>query len=271
MKTKLLLAFIVASSNLAAQDYQSISSVSIRNTDHGSKDLNTYFFNSTFYFDKKKSIGPIDQFAYINTLSNLEGGYTQSENIGGYDDTKYGRIGGELFVDKFVVSGRYSHADSFIGNTNNYRVSLGYLFNDNFLVRSFVHKTENIDATYRFEAKYNHQISQTDYIGFSASADEEIDNQEISATYFTQLSDGKYLKLSGEYNDNKTFDDNWSIKGQYYFNDKTSVYLQQQKNDVHSVGAKYFFTDSLALSMDLTDNKKRKNGDSITLALHVQL
>jgi len=270
MKYKLLITALLVSVSATAQEYQSISSLEASNTDFGSVDLNRYYLNSTYYFDKKSSIGPVDQFSYINTTNNLSASYSQSETFS-VDDNKYTSFNGEVYINKLLIGGRYSDFNAADFSSNSYSMSLGYLFNENFLLSSTVHKTEEIAATYTFLAKYNHQINQTDYFGLSATTDDEVDSKGISATYFTALADNKYLKVTAEYNDDELNGDHWRAKGEYYLNDYTSAFLQYQKNDYQEIGAKHFFNDHIALSASYLSHDNDNDIEVFNLTLHLQL
>jgi len=270
MKHKILVTALLFSVSATAQEYQSISSFGGSNTKFNTEDLNRYYLTSKYYFNKKSTIGPLDQFSYINTMGNISAAYLQSENLLS-DDSQFTSVSAEVFIDQFVIGGSFGHVDAPDFAINNYSAFLGYLFSDNLLFSTSVHKTEGVDETFTFLAKYNHQINKTDYIGFSATTDDEIDNKSISATYFRSLNENQYLKVAVEYNDHEFGGDYWHAKGEYYFNDYTSAFLQYQNNDIQTFGAKHFFNNYLALSASYTYTDNSDDLEIINIKLHVQL
>lgn len=136
MKFHLLIPCVVLSLGAGAQDYQSITNASVTNIDHGSDDVRYYSLNSKYYFDKKSILGPVDQFSYINTISNFSASYTQWDNLLNEDNSHLKSISGEVFINRFMFSASSSQADTYGLDNDNTSVSVGYLLNDDLLVSS---------------------------------------------------------------------------------------------------------------------------------------
>jgi len=272
MKYKLPLSLFIISLGTAAQDYQSISGISYSKTDFGLKNSNVYSLSSIYYFDPKTALGPVDQFSYINKISNVSGSYSQIENLYNDKDSKVIGIGGEFFVDRFVIGGSYNKFDTPFVDDDTSLVSLGYLVNEDLLIKVTAFNPEEGDTQYSYLAKYNHQINKTDYLGLALTSDEDFDNSSITATYFTQLTGGKYFKSEMSYSDNENYGDNWRVKGQYYFNDYTSAYLQQQKGNYQELGIKHFIDENIALSAGYQRNTKNSDDiETYTLSISLQM
>ena len=68
----ILISLATCTTHLAvANDYQSFTSINYNSTSTGAVDNDSYGIGSTYYFDKKSSLGPLNEFDYINTVSNV--------------------------------------------------------------------------------------------------------------------------------------------------------------------------------------------------------
>ncbi len=281
----LSLPALLACNNALAQSYQSFSSISYFKTDAGSYKSDDINLNSTYFFDPRLALGPLNEFDYINKINNLSANYHHDSSESFYEfngnsndyESKSNSfaVSGEVIVGQFLIAGGYSHIKSDSkavifsdDSSNSYNMSLGYLITDDFLLKANVNKFDDSDEFYSFDARYNLQLNKTDYVGFNYDTDEDFDFHTLSTKYFTKLSSDNYLVLSGSYTydsrDNEEgyiFSDlsHWHIGSSYYFNQHTSVFASYGKHDYYSVGANHFFTNNFSLRAQYNSAATSKN------------
>ena len=263
MKFKTLLALCLISSPLYATEYQSFTDISYNKQDLDSN-FESYSIQSQFYFDKKQALGPLDQFKYINTTSYLYGAFNQLESkTWGRDSTS---IGGKYFIGKWSIGGGYSKT-SHNGNSKNEHSShlnLGYLINDNFLVKYSKSNHSKYGDSGRLSMQYNHQLNDKDYLGFNINSDEK-----AAMTYFTHLGDEQYLKVRVDY-DHDAHGNKWTTNANYYFDNKTSIFASYHNDKLGNIGAKYFINENFALSASYDPKFDNIQSDSYRLSLTAQ-
>jgi hypothetical protein len=235
---------LAASVTVSAEEYQLFTGLS---ADHfrisGDSETN-WNLNGTYFFNKKVTLGPLDQFDYINKVTNVSAGYSRV-----FDDN-FWRIGGEYFAENgLVVSASQQRFNDFDVTS----VGLGYLISDNVIVRAQAIKPEEGDTTYWFSASYNHQLQGNDYIGFSANTDDEFDQYGISSKYFASLNDDRYIAAGIALSDNEGTS-SWAALADYYFSKMTSVGLSYDKGDNYSLNARHFFTTNWAVEARFASN-----------------
>lgn len=233
---------LAASATVAAEEYQLFTGV---NADHirvsGNNETN-WSLDGAYFFDKKVTLGPLDQFEYINKVTNVSAAYR--------DDNNVWAIGGEYFAQNgLVVSAAHSRAS---GNHAN-QIGLGYLVSENFIVRAQAIKPKDTSAAYEFSASYNYKLQGNDYVGFTAYTDDEFDFYGISSKYFASLNDGRYIAVGVTLadNDGRSY---WATGADYYFNAMTSVGVSYDKVDNYGLNAKHFFNRSWALEAGFGSN-----------------
>ncbi|WDD98011.1 putative porin [Thalassomonas actiniarum] len=237
---------LLASTGVHAEDYQSFSSVSYSDLDTKYNDSDAFSLDTRYYFDKKSTLGPLDEFEYINKTSNVFGSFVDT------DFNKTFTLGGEAFIDKLLVGATYHYSDfDHGGSDDTYSLSLGYLISDDFLVK--VVKDDNNDE-YLFSASYNHQINDSDYIGFTYSTDDDTDVQTLSSKYFTDLGQGRYLTAEVSFSDIDDADNDLAGRVEYFFNSHTSMAASYNDDDDYSVGAKHYFNKNYALGASYQSN-----------------
>jgi hypothetical protein len=283
MKLLTTTTLLLISGLVTAEEYQSITNSSYSNFDSGFISSESFRLNSRYYFDKKLTLGPLDQFDYINKTSNVYGSYdnnsykySRNYNLN-YPNGKSERLsmGGEAFVDNLVIGGSYNYSEGensigYKGNSKSGSLTLGYLFNDNFIVKAVASHREGQETSYQFFSSYNHQINATDYLGMSISTDEEFDNTSVSSKYFTKLGADNYLALRLSYADG--FGDAlWSLGSSYYFDQKTSVSVDYNSDDDYFLGVNYFINENVALNALYNSNKDSSELDGYSLGVTVQL
>jgi putative general porin len=235
---------------MAAQ-YQSFSTLSYANLDTPALNSDYYSLRSTYYLDKKLTMGPLDELEYINKVSNVFGGASDSKNINSYN------VGGEFFIDKLLVGGSYTYLNS---NTDDvYDLQLGYLLSDDLLVKATA-LNNGFETAYYFSAAYNYQINDRDYIGFSYGTDDNLDSQTLSSKYFNALTTNTYFITELYYNYNDNMDNNLGARVSYYFDEGTSVAASYDDDDDYSLQAKYFINKNYAVSVGYSSNASTNNG-----------
>ncbi|MBD3652792.1 putative porin [Kangiella sp.] len=263
MKLKLVTTAVLLSSaiSVSAEEYTVLSDISWSNVDEAGSSYDVLGLEGTYYFDKKESLGPYNEFEYINKVSNINANY---RNIDTGDDYYYG-VAGELFTGNFLIGAGYSDNKADADATS---FSLGYLFSDDFLVRVDAVDTDGADTVYNVSAAYNHQINATDYIGFTLVTDDEADNISLSSKYFTHLGDDRYLTASVKLAD-KDGDNTWAVGSSYYFTKATSVFASLAKDEVYEIGAQHFFNTNVALFASYT-SADDADTDAYTIGLKAQ-
>jgi hypothetical protein len=241
VKFKIMTAAVILSTSMvaSANEYQWFSELSYSNIDAGGGSVDALSIEGQYFFDKKKALGPYNEFEYINKVSNIDASYT---NVG-LGDYHVAEASGELFVDSFLFGIGLSDND-YVDNPS--ELSIGYLFSDDFLVRVDAIDQGEEDTLYNISASYNHEINATDYIGFTLQTADNTDVVSLSSKYFTHLGDDNYLSAEFSYVDTD-LDNYWSLGGSYYFTKATSVFASLDDNDLYEVGARHYFDQNVAL------------------------
>ncbi len=236
---------LTASASVMAEDYQLFTELNADRVRVSGGDSETLWnANGTYYFDKKQSLGPLDQFEYINKESNISAGYSRlyGENVW--------TVGGEAFVDENVLlAARYSR----IAGENISYLGLGYLFSDNFIVRADATIPKHGSASFIFSASYDLQLDGNDYVGFTATVDDNFDYYTVGSKYFASVGQESYVAIGGGYADNDGRSA-WYAEADYYFTKMTSVGVQFDREDDFSVNAKHFFDKNWALTAGYGSN-----------------
>ncbi|MDX5405892.1 MAG: putative porin [Chromatiaceae bacterium] len=244
LKYVLPVVALAATTAVSAEDYQLFTEL---RADHvrvsGSNETN-WHLDGTYFFDKKVTLGPLDQFEYINKVTNINAGYSRAF------DENFLRLGGEYFAaNGLVVAAEHNRVSGDYIN----EFGLGYLVSDNFIVRARAVKPEDESTTYWFSASYNHQLQGNDYVGFTAQVDDEFDYFTLSSKYFAALNEGRYIAVGVALADNDG-SSSWAAEADYYFSQMTSVGLSYDKADNYSLNAKHFFNTNWALSISFNSN-----------------
>jgi hypothetical protein len=273
------------SSQISAEEYQSFTSVGF-SKNNVSFSGDRYDFESTrldlntsYFFDARPTLGPLNQFEYINKISNISAGYEHSKleddssgwshspNYSSKNTTNTINVGGEWFNGDFLLGGGYAYTDSehsssrgngqgvdsykSDNNADSYRLSAGYLFSDDLLVKVNMNKYEDTDGYFTMSVDYNWQLGNVDYVGFTYSTDEYLDFHNVSAKYFMDLANESYLTLGASYiydNSGGNYEnDFWNVNAQYYFNQKTSLSAGYSENDKYNLGVNHFINKNYAV------------------------
>jgi hypothetical protein len=238
VKLKLATAAVILSSTVSAQDYQLFSNLAWTHTNIDGATANSILLGGQYFFDKKTALGPYSEFEYINKTSNVFANYLNVET-----GESYGlNLGGEAFVNNVLLGATLSESK---GDNSANTLSFGYLFSDDFLVRVDRYDGDNMDASYMISAAYNHQLNDTDYVGFTFGTDDEVEVISLSSRYFTHLGEDRYFVLEAGYQDND-FDNSWDLAAKYYFSKATGVFANFDSEDSVGIGLEHFFNSNIA-------------------------
>jgi hypothetical protein len=290
------LAALVFSNTVLAESYQSFSTLSYSNNSYsfntpnynvnrkGDNDKITLF--TQYYFDERLALGPLNEFDYINTSSNVYASVANSNNKSSslnneqsysFDSSNNSiAVGGQWITHGFILGAGYSHeqserawSDTYSGvsnsgsydnNEGDISLLLGYLFSDDFLIS--LGCNDEFDNTCGFTASYNWQLMGTDYIGFSYHSDSDFDIHQLSSQYFFGVGDQSYFMVGGDYtfehDRNRFRDDYWRVNGSYYYDTNTSISAYYNEGDYYGVSASYFINQnySIKTGYNSTANKK---------------
>ncbi|KGJ95456.1 putative porin [Colwellia psychrerythraea] len=282
---------ILLSNQVVAESYQSFTTLSYSHDSYFADapeygfyhkgDSDNFALSSIYYFDEKIALGPLNEFAYINTSSNVFASAVNQNRDGSslihgrdanYDSSinTFG-IGGQWVVNSFIIGASYDYNES-TGKWNDFNYDhndsdlsflIGYLFSDNFLISAGCE--ENFDNICGYTVSYNWQLKGTDYIGFSYNASDNFDINQLSSQYFFSLGKQSYLMIGGEYlhdnSDHLFSEDYWSINGSYYYDTKTSITAFFTEDDAYGVSANYFINQNYSVQTGYNSviNKKNRN------------
>ncbi|WP_444899459.1 putative porin [Microbulbifer sp. VAAC004] len=235
------LPLMLLAATATAEEYNSISTLGYSNLDFDSADGNQFGAETTYYFGGKEALGPLKEFEYINKVSNVSAAFlhydVESEDLDNF------AFAGEYFADNGLVFGaNITEVDDSGVN----KLTLGYFFTPNFLVEASHVDTDEEDKTL-VEARYNYQLSGTDYIGFDFATDDDFDVQVFSSKYFTSLGGNQYLAAELAYANIDNGDDYWQVGTDYYFTSNTSFGVKFDENDDYKVAFSHFFSRNIAV------------------------
>jgi hypothetical protein len=235
---------LAASVTVSAEEYQLFTGLQADHYRVSGDNETNWNLNGTYFFNKKVTLGPLDQFEYINKVTNVSAGYRRA-----FDENAW-NIGGEYFAENgLVVSANYQR----FGDLDITSVGLGYLISDNFIVRASASNPDEGDTVYSFSASYNHQLQGNDYVGFTAYTDDEFDYFGISSKYFASLGEGRFIAVGVAIADNDS-STSWAAVADYYFSKMTSVGMSYDKGDNYSLNTKHFFTQNWAVEAAFASN-----------------
>jgi|GEM_PF-231572 len=260
-----------------AEDYQSISHLGYQRVEVNDVSVNTSIMNTRYYLSGKSTLGPLDQFDYINTSSNVFAGYWHS-SAAGFDrylssdssTTKADayHIGGEYFLGKLLLGASYRHLDM-EDDSDTTTLTMGYLFDKHFLVKAKYFDFEDGNEELLFSAAYTHQINASDYLGVTVSSDDDFDYKSVSAKYLMKFNRDQYFVTELTYQDGK-YDDFWSAAVDYYFDSRTSVSAMYDENENYRLGVKHYLNDNIALSAGYGANGEESDFDLYDLGVTLQ-
>jgi hypothetical protein len=298
---------ILLSSTAFSESYQSFSSIGYSNHNstinlpladyHSKRSTDNVSLFSQYFFEEQQSLGPLNEFDYINTSSNIyalvnnsntKSSNSYKEDSFGFDESNNSiDIGGQWITHGFLLGAGYNYTKykvshentsydniSFDRNDDSYSASLGYFILDDLVIRADYfdagdkYELLTDDDYFSYSVSYNLQLAGTDYIGFSYNVDDDFDIHQLSSRYFLSLTQESYLVLGGEYvfdnRDNFFAEDSWSINGSYYFNTQTSVSAFYGKDDTfdeadtYGIAVSYFINDNYSVQAGYNANNNDK-------------
>ncbi|MCJ8318215.1 MAG: putative porin [Colwellia sp.] len=295
-----LIPAILSVSSVKAETYQSFSTIGYFENEYGDNLTNSdsILLATQYYFDKRMSLGPFNEFNYINTISSVSVSYAKSNYETNFPSkyqitnsktkTDNFTIGGEWFVGDFLVGAGYSYnhweSENCVllcdNDLDTYRMTLGYLISDNLLVKVNTVVAADYDTRYTFDVNYNLQLNQLDYVGFGYNSNEDFDYHHLSARYFMALSSESFLTLGGSYLINNVkietgsgsidFDDVWGANIGYYFNQATSISANYGNDDSYGLSANHFFNKNYSLGINYHTIRTGEDSNSISATFMAQ-
>lgn len=259
------LLLLLASTSAFANEYQSITKLTHANFDEQLSTDNSTAISTIYYLKKKNTLGPLNEFDYINTTNNVFGSYTN------HSDSNFG-FGGEMFHNQWQLGGSYSTTDSDFVDGSTASITLGYLVQPNLLVNI---EHTRYDADYKspygnsesfsdndtsLGIQYTHALQGKDYLGVTVDVDSSFDRISASTKYFSHLGEERYLALGlfvSDYEDSKPI---VGIEGTHYFNQRTSVSARVMRNtevDVTSsiLSAQHFINENWSVGLAYSSNE----------------
>ena len=246
-------SILLSSAATAADTYQSVSHVGYMDNDNN----DTISLDSTYYFSPKMTLGPYDQFEYINKQSNVYGKYSDD------DFSDRATVGGEYFLDSFVLGAEYQNLDLDLGSSADMvQLSAGYFFNPDLLLKVRFVDIEDADNRFFFDLAYNHKLNSTDYIGFTVTADDEFDYRALNVKYFMDLQQGNFLTVEATVSDDDNASNDWVLGSNYYFSKATSAFVTFNKNDDYTFGAQHFINKNVGIKAGYGNNWDDSGSDA---------
>ncbi|CAM3799686.1 putative porin [Rheinheimera salexigens] len=236
---------LTASATIAAEEYQLFTELKADHVRVSGENETNWALDGTYFFDKKQTLGPLDQFEYINKVSNIGASFNRV-----FDNNVWAVDGEYFFANNIVVSASHQYFGS---DFNVSTFGLGYLLADNFIVRAEAIKPKDESTAFLFSASYDLQLQNNDYIGFTAKVDDEFDYFEISSKYFASFGQASYFAIGlglADYDGTTA----WNTELDYYFTKMTSVGVTYNKQDDFSVNAKHYLSSNWALNAGYGSN-----------------
>lgn len=217
-----------------AEDYQLFTGASANYQNVGGYSEDGYRADAQYFFDRKTALGPLDQFEYINTVSNITASTVH------FGDRQSASVSGAHFAGKVAVSGGVYASE---GDYSASIVSAGYLFSDDLIVRAHATHVKDKDTSYALSTSYNMPLNASDYLGATLSVGDAFDSPGVNVKYFNAFANGRYLAFKASYHNN------WRAEASYYISDFTGFSLGLDRGEVISAGMRHFFTRSFAVGI----------------------
>jgi len=214
---------------------------------------------SSYYFEGKTTIGPLEQFKFVEPSSYVSVSYSRiqkefknlSWELINYYGSKFweNRDYNESSIDGRYYYGKYYAGAGLIQNSFDDKAytsaELGLLLLDNLEVGA--NGIESVEDEYEFSAliRYEHKIGETSFIGAVAQISEVLGKSFLALKYFQGIHRHFYLS-------NEIFltEKSWELKSSFYLNKKLSLSLGYNNGDELSmIGARYYLTKNFSLSI----------------------
>lgn len=229
---------VIASEPRTHQWFNTATYNTLKNTIN---DNDSVALSSHYYFAPQQHSGVWDDFGYLDTDTNIKLDYLNAD-----DADNFG-----LFAEGFYNNWFASIELADLGETDDYSLGLGYVFAQSLKVSVRLAEFKAADTIYWFKAQYNHQLNDTDYLGFTIETDDDIDAWNASTRYFHRLSHERYVSVDLAYEDNGV-DSVFSGMANYYFN--RNVAIGAGVTDSHlQLEAKYFINSQYYFTAHFSD------------------
>ncbi|CAM4302161.1 putative porin [Pseudoalteromonas byunsanensis] len=194
--------------------------------------VDSMVLSTSYYFAPQQNTGVWDDFGYLDTDSKISASYTDS------DFDNYFSLSGEAFYNNWFVNAEVQN----LGEEDNHAIGFGYLYNDALKVSITQYVREDNSDPLWLQAQYNHQINESDYLGVTVSAQDNLDNWSVSTRYFRKLDDGAFFTLDASHADGEHSSSVTAFMASYYFNTNFAVGAGLNDSDLQ-LEAKYFLSD----------------------------
>lgn len=249
MNTRFAIPLVFVALPAAAEDYQLFTNASAFHSEQAGRNEMQYGASAQYFFERRSALGPYDQFEYINTINNVAGSALH------YDDTLSAALSGEYFVGELAFSAAVQALD---GDHVASNVSAGYLLSDDFIVRAHANHIEGGDTNYSVSSSYNMQLNRSDYLGATVSLRDDLESGGINVKYFNALNNGHYVGVGASYStyvsEFRSYNrrsNSWNTNAAYYISKATGFSLGWDDDEMLSLGARHFFTPSVALAVNV--------------------
>ncbi len=261
-----LILLISVSNRALTESYQSFTGIS--HSDSSGVGSHIQSLESTYFFHDRRTLGPLNEFSFINQISNI---YFSANKSGG---SKNVSVGGDFIAKNFLLQGQYYYdkfdaPDHVDDDRWAYNISLGYYLSNHLLVTTRAFKSENINTSYSFTVDYNYQINEKDYIGFRYFTPDDFDSYSIYSKYYRYLSHQRYLSLVLSYADNPSeiLADFWIANVTFYLNKRNSISAQYDKGDnfsdsTYSLGIGHYLTEHYGIQLYYSDELSDSDSDN---------
>lgn len=257
--TRAVIAALATASSFAlqAKPVRTFADVGYHSYENGDDSYSAEFQH---YFADQEHAGTYDEFGFLDTDSSVSAHYETS------DKKDSGDISGEWFINNLLVGAGYHFVNADKGDHYDTMLKLGYLFNDNLILSATHTMPDEGDDVTHLSAEYAHNLNDIgDYIGFTATTDDEFDAYTLSADYYGALKGGKYIRAGVALADDGD-DTAWGLTGAYYFTAKTDVNLMLGKDETYGIGAKHFINANVAISANYEEHDSNSSWELLLLA-----
>ncbi|BBN83381.1 hypothetical protein PA25_33660 [Pseudoalteromonas sp. A25] len=224
----------------------------------GYKSFNQMNFASTYYFAPQQSTGVWDDYGYLDTDSKVSVNYTDSDR-----DNFFG-VSGEAFFNNWFVNAEVND----LSDEDSHSIGFGYLYNDNLKVSVKNVRNEGRSDDVWVEAAYNHQINESDYLGFTARVQDSPDDWSISGRYFKKLDAGQYFTIDASHDDYAHSRGSVTrIMANYYMTENWAFGIGANDSNLE-LGATFFLSDTYYYKASFIN---ADNGDVASISFHANL
>lgn len=206
-----------------------------------SNDFSLNQLSALHFFADQNAGGTYDEFGFLNTDSSIGADFIDGESENVY--TLYG----ELFVNQLILSAAHSKndIDSSDASSDLSQLAIGYLLNENTIVRLRHTKFDGNDSLNEIVIEHNYQLNDNDYIGISGSVDTDIDIINISSSYYAHIGNGRYFRAGVDYQKDCQ-ENSIGVNARYYFAPNRSV-GGSFSEDEYSLSYQHYFSFNLSV------------------------